>query len=73
MYNLGSTLWASYQIRKIETVNPEGTLFDTEQVPSTASDMQRIQIEIRHGHLSHHSVLFWPSRKGHNHVPHDVH
>ena len=32
-----------------------------------------LDIEIRHGHLSHHPVLFWPSRKGHNHVPHDVH
>ena len=28
------------------------------QVPSGAVDMELIQIEIRHGHLSHHPVMF---------------
>ena len=57
----------------IETVSPEGTFCDTVQVPSSAGDMELNWIKIRHGHLSHHPVLFRPSRKGHNHVAHDVH
>ena len=56
-----------------ETASPEGTFCDTVQVPSSAGDMELNQIAIRHGNLSHHPVLFRPSSKGHNHVPHDVH
>ena len=32
----------NYLIMDIETVNPEGTFCDTEQVPSGAGDMQLI-------------------------------
>ena len=42
----------------IETISPEGTFCDTVQVPYGAGDMQLIRYEIRHGHLSHHPVLF---------------
>ena len=42
----------------VETGSPEGTFCDTVKVPSGADDMQLISIEIRHGHLSHHPVLF---------------
>ena len=30
-------------------------------------------LDTRLEHFSHHPVLFWPSRKSHNHVPHNVH
>ena len=30
-------------------------------------------LEIGHGHLSHHPVMFWPPLKAHNYVPHAVH
>ena len=40
----------------IETVSPEGTFCDTVQIPSSVGDMELI--EIIHGHLSHHPVLF---------------
>ena len=44
--------------RIIETVNPEGTFCDTVQVPSRGGDRELISIDIIHGHLSHHPVLF---------------
>ena len=42
----------------IETVSLEGTFCDTVQIPSSVGDMELIYIEIIHGHLSHHPVLF---------------
>ena len=63
----------SVSLAPIETVSPGGTFCDTVQVPSDAGDLQVIEIEIRYGNLSRHPVSFWPSRKGYNHVLHDVH